>query len=171
MSNNAEIIKKAGFDAYEYEKTYHGCAQCVLKALQENLDLRDILTFKAASSLGGGVARMGEICGALLGGIMTINLAFGRDALVVSSESPEYQRAHQLSAELSDRFQAKHGGLCCRDVQRDIFGKSFDMRNPSEREKFLSAGAHEKCPEVAREAATLAAEIILREREKDTKVR
>jgi C_GCAxxG_C_C family probable redox protein len=165
MSQDQKIIKKTGNDAHAYETTYHGCAQCVLKALQENLDLGDDLTFKAASALAGGMARMGEACGSLLGGVLAISLAFGRDRLEVTSESPAYMRAHKLAGELAERFREELGGIRCWDVQTTLFGRSFDLNNPSEAQAFVEAGGYEKCPEVARKAAELAAEIILREKE------
>ena len=164
MSDDSKLIEKAGNAAYEYEKTYHGCSQCVLKALQDTLDLGDGLTFKAASALAGGVARMGESCGSLLGGVLAIGLAFGRDRLEVTSESEGYMKAHRVAGELGNRFKAEFGGTRCWDVQTGVFGRSFDLRDPLEMKAFLEAGGHEKCPEVARKAAELAAEIILREK-------
>ena len=47
-----------------------------------------------------------------------------------------------------------------------VFGRSYDLKDPLEMQAFLEAGGHEKCPEVARKAAELAAEIILREKGK-----
>ncbi len=61
----SEILEKIEKTAYEYEKIYHGCSQCTLKAIQEHLHLGNEDAFKAASALAGGVARMGETCGAL----------------------------------------------------------------------------------------------------------
>jgi C_GCAxxG_C_C family probable redox protein len=164
MSVDRKLIEEVGNTAYEYEKVYHGCSQCVLKALQERIDLGDGLAFKAASALAGGVGRAGDTCGALLGGVMAIGLAFGRDKLEVSSDSLQYTQAQAYAGEFVQRFKGALGSTTCRDIQKSIFGRSFDMTKPEEREQFQAAGAYEKCPEVARQAALLAAEIILRER-------
>ncbi len=166
MSDNIKIIEDIGNTAYAYEKTYHGCSQCVLKALQDHLDLGDDLTFKAASALAGGVGRMGDACGSLLGGVMAIGLAFGRERLEVTSDSSAYQKAQLLSGELGDRFKKEFSGIRCWEVQTTVFGRSFDLRSSAGVQAFREAGGYEKCPEVARKAAKLAAEIILREKEK-----
>lgn len=164
MSDIGKIVEEVGRTAYELERIYHGCSQCVLKALQDHLDLGDGLTFKAASALAGGVGRMGDACGSLLGGIMAIGLAFGREKLEVTTDSPAYQKAQEFAGELCDRFIKEFGSIVCRDIQKSIFGRSFDLRKPEEREAFLKAGGYDKCPEVAKRAASMAAEIIIRGR-------
>ena len=164
MLDNAKIIEAVGNAAYENEKTYHGCSQCVLRALQDHIDLGDNLTFKAASALAGGAGRMGEACGSLLAGVMAISLAFGRDRLELTSDSPAYQKAQQLAGELGDQFIEEYGSIRCWDVQTAIFGRSFNFRDPADVQAFREGGGYEKCPEVARKTARLAAEIILRER-------
>lgn len=169
MPVDSEFIEGVGNTAYEYEKTYHGCSQCVLKALQDQLGLGDGLTFKAASALTGGVGRMGDACGALLGGIMAIGLAFGREKLEVATNSKPYQQAQEFAGELGDMFKKELGSIRCREIQESIFGRSFDLRRPEEREAFVTAGGYEKCPEVVQKAARLTAEIILREKAKSQK--
>jgi C_GCAxxG_C_C family probable redox protein len=83
----AGLMTKIGEKAYVYERTYHGCSQCVLAALQESLGVGSQDSFKAATALAGGIARMGSTCGALVGGIMGIGLAFGREVLEDSTTS------------------------------------------------------------------------------------
>ncbi|MEM2533445.1 MAG: C-GCAxxG-C-C family protein [Candidatus Nezhaarchaeales archaeon] len=161
----SELIEKIGRAAYYYEKIYHGCSQCVLKALQEHLQLGDGESFKAASAFAGGVARMGEVCGALSGGIMAIGLAYGREKLEDARFSPRYAKAMELAVDLYQRFEKEFGSVKCRDIQTFLFGRAFDLKNPVEYEEFVRAGAYEKCPEVVKKAAQLAAELILKSRE------
>jgi C_GCAxxG_C_C family probable redox protein len=156
-----QLVAKIGETAYEYEKVYHGCSQCVLAALQDHLGFGNRDCFKAATALAGGMARLGSTCGALVGGIMGIGLAFGRDALEDSTTSQGYARAMDRSMELCQRFEKEFGSTECRDIQRSIFGRSFDLRDPRGREEFQKAGGFEKCPQVARKAAELSAGVIL----------
>jgi len=158
---DADLVAKIGEAAYAYEKIYHGCSQCVLAPLQDCLRLGNRDSFKAATALAGGVARMGTTCGSLVGGIMAISLAFGREALEDAATSQGYTRAMDLGVELCLRFEKEFGSTQCREIQRSLFGRSFDLRNPRERKEFQSAGSYEKCPQVARRAAELAAEVIL----------
>ena len=156
-----ELVTRIGETAYEYERVYHGCSQCALAALQAGLGLGNQESFKAATALAGGIARMGATCGALVGGIMGISLAFGRDVLEESTISQGYARAMDLSAELCGRFEKEFASTQCGDIQKSLFGRSFDMRDPQEREAFRKAGGYEKCPQVAQKAAELAAAVIL----------
>lgn len=166
MSIDRNFIEQIGNSAFLYEKTYHGCSQCTLRALQDHLALGDDLTFKAASAFAAGVARMGDTCGAVLAGVMAIGLAFGREKLEVSTDSKQYAHAQECGMEFAERFKNELGSIRRREIQKSLFGRSFDLRQPEEREQFPAAGAYEKCPEVTRKAARLAAEIILREKAK-----
>ena len=156
-----ELLENIGNTAYNYEKEYHGCSQSVLKALQEHLKLGGEGAFKAASALAAGVARMGETCGALSGGIMAIGLAFGRERLEDAATSLGYARAMRHSIQLFDKIQAEFGSTRCWSIHESIFGRHFDLKNPDERTQFLEAGGHEKCSGVVRKVAILAAEVIL----------
>jgi len=158
---HTDLVVRAVEAAYVYERAYHGCSQCVLAALQESLGLGSQDSFKAASGLAGGIARMGRTCGALMGGLMGIGLAFGREVLEDSTTSQGYGRAMELSGELCRRFEKEFGSTQCWDIQRSLFGRSFDLRDPAEREAFRQAGGYEKCPYVAGKAAELSAAAIL----------
>lgn len=161
--NIEDVIKKIGDLAFYYELTYHGCSQCVLKAIQDSLNIGDNLTFKAATAFAGGIARAGEECGALIGGIMAISIVYGRDRLEETTVSSSYGKAMELSIRLYDEFKKEFGSVKCRDIQEKLFGRSFNLRSEEDRKKFAEAGAYgpSGCPQVVRKAAILAAKIIL----------
>jgi len=156
-----QLVAKIGEAAYVYERTYHGCSQCVLAPLQDCLRLGNRDSFKAATALAGGIARMGSTCGALVGGLMGISLAFGRESLEDSATSQGYARAMDLGGDLCRQFEKEFGSTECWDIQKSLFGRSFDLRDPQDRVEFRKAGGYEQCPQVARRAAELAAEGIL----------
>ena len=163
MSDN-ELIKEAANLAYEYQKKYHGCSQCVIKALDDSLGLGGGPVFKAVTALAGGIAMKGELCGALIGGIVAIGLAFGRERLEESWSSRGYTEAHYYAAELCDKFKEELGSIKCRDLLKARLGRSLDLRKRGELRHLISAGALECCPEVVRKGTQLAAEVILRAR-------
>lgn len=157
-----QFLRKIEEDAFEYEKKYHGCSQCVLRALQDHLNLGDGDAFKAASAFAGGIGSLGETCGALTGGIMAIGLAVGRDKLEDSTLSSRYQKAMELTRELHRRFKKEFGSVKCWSIQKTIFGRHFGIS--AEPIEFIRAGGYEECPKVVKKAARIAGEIILRER-------
>ena len=77
-ANRQELAEKAYSAGFEYEKQYGGCAQCVIAALQDVLELRNEgcdAVFKAATSLEGGVGREGDgHCRAYSGAVMILTL-------------------------------------------------------------------------------------------------
>jgi len=57
-----ELLDKIEKEAHDYERDFHGCSRCVLKPLQDNLDLGDEASLKASTTLAAGVAMRGETC-------------------------------------------------------------------------------------------------------------
>jgi len=149
---------------------YSGCAQAVLGALQDNLGLGDTASFKAATILSGGVARRGETCGAMLGALMGLGLACGRERM---EDTPAYgaamNEAQKVVEDFKARLQAEFGfseGLTstlCRDIQSRVFGRPFNLEDDEERALFLKSGGHDSngCPLVCAVAAETAARHIL----------
>jgi C_GCAxxG_C_C family probable redox protein len=160
-----ELISEIRRKAHWYDQ-YSGCSQSVLLALQEGFDIGDKESFKSATVLSGGVARRGETCGALIGGLMALGLVKGRERI---EETEDYVNAMGLANEICDTFQVKLKeefgfekpleSTLCRDIQERIYGRSFDIRIPSERDAFLEAGGHsdEGCYKVCGVAAEIAA--------------
>jgi len=70
-----ELLEKIEQAAHNYERDYHGCSRCVLRSLQEHLNLGDDFTLQASTPLAVGIAFQGKTCGALLGGLLAIGLA------------------------------------------------------------------------------------------------
>ena len=77
----AELLQKIEQVAAENERNATGCARVVLHTVVKHLELYSPEVIKAATPLAGGVASSGQFCGALLGGIMAIGLAFAPAAL------------------------------------------------------------------------------------------
>ena len=165
-----KLVKEIRRRAHGYDQ-YSGCSQSVLLALQEGLEIGDEASFKASTVLSGGVARRGETCGALLGGLMALGLVAGRERM---EDYEQYVKATNIANEICDEFKRrieKEFGFreplestLCREIQTRIYGRSFDIRDPAEREAFLAAGGHsdEGCYKVCGIAAEVAAERLLK---------
>ena len=54
------LVEKAYKLGYEYEKTYRGCGQCVIAALQDVFNLRNEDIFKAATGLAGSAGMLSD---------------------------------------------------------------------------------------------------------------
>jgi C_GCAxxG_C_C family probable redox protein len=150
---------RVAWAAYYNDRVYEGCTRSVLQALQSHLHLENGAAIKASTALAGGVARMGETCGALTGGIMAIGLMLGREEL---ENIQAYRDSMQASYEMYNRFREEMGSSICFEIHKRLLGRSFDFKIDEEAEEWYKAGGLEKCPMVCAIAARIAADIILR---------
>ena len=76
----------------------------------------------------------------------------------------------RYAKKLYDKFVEEYDSPLCKDVQKKIFGRSFNLLDPKEYEEFEKAGAHvDKCPDVSGKVARWTAEILLNELKKSKK--
>ena len=164
VDEKKELIGTIGQTACDNERIYHGCARSTLNALQVHLGLEPEAVsalVKAAALIGGGVAQTGESCGALLAGLMAIGLVYETGKMEDSRTCPAHQEALSHGITFSDRFKSEFGALRCHDVQKGLFGRYYDLRNPEDSAKFRESD-HTKCEDVVcRRVSQLAAEVIL----------
>ena len=166
--NKEDMRKKAYDKGFEYEKTYMGCSQCILAAIQDLFEVRNDDVFRAVSGLAGGIGSCGDgACGAYTGGVIALSQLFGRTRENFLDPNRTRKRASDLAKRLHDQFIAEYGTIICRDIQQKIFGRPFYLRDADDFKKFEEAGAHEeKCPSVVGNSARWVAEILMEEEEK-----
>jgi len=160
-----ELLEKAYELGFEYEKTYKGCSQCVIAAIQDTLDIRDDSVFKAATGLagGGGLTGIG-LCGGYAGGVMVLSQLLGRERSIFDDPERVRFRSFDLAKQLADEFIREFGTIICRDIQIKKFGRPYYLRDPEDFNKFEEAGGHDdKCTDVVGKAAQMAVKIILDE--------
>jgi C_GCAxxG_C_C family probable redox protein len=164
MTDRAAVLGQVFELALRNDMTYFGCTQSVLAALQETLNVGSPEVFKAGSALAGGVARMGETCGALTGAIMAVCCLVGRERL---EDLEQYGEAMEEATQVCDRFRREIGHTLCQEIHKIRFGKVYHLARPEERKAFHKEGGHSRtgCPEVCGVAARIAAEVILEIRE------
>ncbi len=145
-----------------YERTYYGCGQCALAALQDAFDRRDDAVFRAATGLagGGGLACDGS-CGAYNAGILFFGQVLGRDRDDFADPEGVRLQTAEMVRELRQRFIDRYGSVTCRNIQTKTMGRPYYIADPEDFQRFHDAGAHDVyCPEVVGLAARWAAEIV-----------
>jgi C_GCAxxG_C_C family probable redox protein len=159
-----ELIEQAYRLAFKHESELGSCPQCVLAAILETLNVGEPSIIKAADALAGGSALSTKgTCGALAGGLMAISYIAGRKYEEFKAGQTR-RRVFSYARKLCERFVKEYGSPICRDVQKKIFGRSFNLLDPKEYEEFERAGGHvDKCPSVSGNVAKWTAEIILDE--------
>lgn len=172
MTSEKEMLDVAYQRAYRYEATLGSCPQCVLAALKETLDVGDEYLFRSADALAGGTSLSSKgTCGALAGGMLALGFLVGRKYADFQKGSRK-RHVFFFSKKLYDRFMQEYGSPLCCDVQKKLFGRSFNLNDKNDYEAFEKAGAHvDKCPSVAGNVARWTAEIILKDIQKKSEDR
>ena len=152
-----EILKGIEQKAMKYLEISGNCAQASFLALQEEFRLEGGSVLKVLTPFPG-LAHRGGICGTVVGCITALGLVFGREDV---EDWDGYVRAIPQVRAFYRRFQKAEGSFMCLEVVESLFGERFEGTEPAETNRFLIAGAVEKCGEPVRKGVRIAAEIIL----------
>ncbi len=101
-------------NAAEYYKSGYNCCQAVVLAFEDCLGLDSQTLLKVSSSFGGGMGKMGEVCGAVSGMFIVLGLLEGN----TDNKNVEAKMAHYVKVrELANRFKEKNDGtIICREL-------------------------------------------------------
>ena len=158
-----ENARKAYWLAFDYEKKYRGCGQCVIASLLETMDKFDERVFESATGLSGGVGNAGDAtCSAYLGSVLVFGMLYPRRRIHFDGDRENKYRSFEMAQKLRLNFLNEYGSITCRDIHLHKYGRSFDLMDPDQRQPFEDAGAHGDfgCTLVTAKAARWAVEII-----------
>lgn len=89
------------------------CAQAVVMAYAEDLGMDEKTAARLASSFGGGIGRLREVCGAVSGMMMVYGFLRGYDDL----KDPDLKKAHYANVQaLANKFREENGSIVCREL-------------------------------------------------------
>ena len=93
------------------------CAQAVAVAFCDVTGLEPAFAAKMASSFGGGMGRLREVCGAVSGMLMVAGLIYGYED---PGENDCNKKAHyQLVQTLAGKFRDEVGSVVCREILKN----------------------------------------------------
>ena len=99
--------------ALDYFFGGYNCAQSVFAAFHEEMGLGEAEALRLASSMGGGVGGLREVCGAFTGMSLVMGALRGYD----TPDDPEAKKDHYARIQaLGARFSDAYGTLICRDL-------------------------------------------------------
>lgn len=133
------------------------CAQAVFCAFCDLHGLDYETAARLSSSMGGGVGRMREVCGAFSGAAMAAGLLYGFTVPPAQGEkSDHYKRIQELGAAFSERW----GSIVCRDILAARMGENAVSSHYVPEERSAEYYAKRPCLEAVRLAARLLDEYI-----------
>jgi C_GCAxxG_C_C family probable redox protein len=99
--------------ALQYFTEGANCAQAVVLAFKDELGMDEKTAARLASSFGGGIGRLREVCGAVSGMMMVYGLLKGYDDL----KDPDAKKAHYANVQaLAAKFREENGAIVCREL-------------------------------------------------------
>lgn len=142
---NELIIEKA----LEHYQSGFNCAEASFKAIVDVKFPELYLSPRIATGFGGGIAHTGNICGALSGCILAINLLSGRDEKGISVE-----KNNLIISDLIRHFEKKYGSSNCPGLT------GCDYSTDIGKEQFALPERKQKCFGLVEEAVKKTLELI-----------
>ncbi|MBQ9038234.1 MAG: C_GCAxxG_C_C family protein [Clostridia bacterium] len=110
MSNHAELARELFMQGYN-------CAQAVVCAFCDVTGLEIDAAARMASSFGGGLGRLREVCGTVSGAALVLGIVRG----YADPEDYAAKKAHYaLVQDFARRFREANGNIVCRELLKGI---------------------------------------------------
>jgi C_GCAxxG_C_C family probable redox protein len=125
------VSNKQSQRAVELFSRNYNCAQSVYAGSVTGEGLSEAQRLALAAPFGGGVARQGEICGALTGALLALGEIEGgaMAADPVAGRNALYERARQMT----EAFRKEHGVILCRELTGCALDTEAGMSSYKER--------------------------------------
>ncbi len=129
----------------------YNCAQSVFCAFCEDFGIDFEVGLKMTSSMGGGMGRLREVCGAVSSMFLLVGLKRG----YIENNNDEIKANHyKLIQDLADEFKNEFGSILCRDLLGEDRGSYIPDKRTEEYYKTRP------CTEFIKYAAKLTEKII-----------
>ena len=110
MTDHAEVARELFLKGYN-------CAQAVFCAYCDVTGLDIDAAARLASSFGGGLGRLREVCGAVSGAAMALGAVAG---YYVPGDQAAKAAHYRTVQALAERFRAAHGSIVCRELLKGV---------------------------------------------------
>jgi C_GCAxxG_C_C family probable redox protein len=145
--------------AVNHFKQGYNCAQSVLLAMQEYYGIpENELIPKVATPFGGGIGKLGSLCGALTGAVIAIGLTHGTNTTNLKKK----EKSYKLAQKLYEQFAETCGSPFCRELIR------YDLTKPEELEIMRKLNVRDrKCSHFVRKAVELLIGLEVQDKERE----
>lgn len=133
-----------------FSMRYH-CSQAVLVAFANELGISDVQALKLGGCFGGGMC-MGEVCGAVIGGLMALGLKFGQSDI---GDLNSRIKTNDVAKTLLHRFKEENGSYICKELLR------YDLSIEKERIKVIEMDLFKTfCPQMVKSATKITYDLL-----------
>ena len=134
--------------AKAYFEQGYNCAQAVTLAFAEEMGVEKEMAAQMASSFGGGLGRLREVCGCVSGMALAAGALYGYSEPEAKEEKANH---YALIQKLANEFKERNGSIICREL---LAGINNDT-NPVPEERTESYYKKRPCAELAYVAAQI----------------
>jgi C_GCAxxG_C_C family probable redox protein len=142
--------------AREYFAVSGNCAQSTFAALNDEFGLNATDALKALTPMPG-IAVRGDTCGAVVGSLAAVGVAYGRERL---DDQEGMTRALKLSRRFCRWFEGEFGSTACREILDAALGESFNLAKPEEVMAYVQCGGPQHCTKIVTRSALETARIM-----------
>ena len=135
-------------DAVLMFKEGYSCSQTMLSTYGQEFGIDKATALKISAPFGGGMARMGETCGAVTGAFMVIGLKYanGKDSK---------DKVYSIVKKFVDEFKIRNKSIVCKELLGYAISTPEGMKSVKEK-KLIDA----ICPKLVKDAAEILEEIL-----------
>ena len=127
------------------------CAQAVFATSVEHLGLGKVdydTCIKITSAFGGGIARTGNVCGALAGAIMALGLKYG------GAKREDQEKTNKVTGKLLAEFELLNGSTICRELINQAIITDEELKQAFEN------GSFNNCPKFVKDASMIVEKLL-----------
>ena len=114
----------------------YNCTQSILYAFCEELGLPEETALKLSCGFGAGMARQGEVCGAVTGGILVLGLRCGSGP---NENCNATEITYAKTQELMKLFAFKNGSSLCRELLNGCDLSTPEGQNSFKKNDYLNS--------------------------------
>lgn len=126
----------------------YNCSQALVLAFEDMVPIDRESLLKLASSFGGGMGRLREVCGSVSGMFMIAGLIYGYDGPETGQVKADHYARIQ---ELARRFEETHGSIVCREM----LGLNVKHDAPTPEARTNEYYKKRPCPDIVGDAAEI----------------
>jgi len=148
-----EAMKKGKAElALSCFKKGFSCSQAIFSVYASELGIDKKASLKISGAFGGGMARMGETCGAITGALMVIGSKYGQ---AKAEDKNAKEKTYKIAKDFMSKFKKRNKYLLCKELL------GYDISTPKGMTIIKKKNFHETvCPKFIQDTVEILEEIL-----------
>lgn len=119
-------MKSIKEEAVALFKEKYNCCQAIFLPYSKLFGIDRDTALKMASGFGGGIARMGETCGAINAAVMVLGLKYG---FTDNNDIDKKEKLNEIIKDFIKKFKSSHKNIYCRNLLTEDEGVIHKMHS------------------------------------------